>query len=132
MNLALGFRKHLLPWLRFFSFVPVLCLDSDRLVPAGSNSVFLDHSNVLDEPLLLLHTLHGAFQVSVQKAHYVFVTVSVNSNHCGYPRSKRLRKIVCKCRIFNIFLFLINPKICLGEFFRKFTFYASAFLLSVS
>lgn len=30
-------------------------------------------------------------------------------------------KIACKCRIFNIFLFLISPKICLGEIFRKFT-----------
>lgn len=44
--------------------------------------MFLDHSNVLDEPLLLLHTLHGAFEGSVQKAHYVFDTESENSNHC--------------------------------------------------
>ena len=67
---------------RFCSFVSVLCLDSDRLVPADSNSVFLDPSNVMDESLLLLHTLHGAFEVSVQKAHYAFDAESENSNHC--------------------------------------------------
>ena len=28
-------------------------------------------------------------------------------------------KIACKCRTFNIFLFLISPKICLGEIFSE-------------
>ena len=28
-------------------------------------------------------------------------------------------KIACKCRIFNIFLFLISPKIYLGEIFSE-------------